>query len=79
MKSRGESKGKIIIKKTEPDTFKPQKMFDVGSALGELSNGGSKIPFENPNKFFILCWNKVDIFSNKIFPTYWISKGKGKR
>lgn len=46
-------KGKIIIKKSEPDTFKPQKMFGLVSALSEGLEVRARYILKGPNKFFL--------------------------
>lgn len=53
-------------KKSEPDTFKPQKMFGLVSALSEGSESRGKIHFEKSKQvFLILCQNEVGIFQTK--------------
>lgn len=54
-------------KKSEPDTFKPQKMFGLVSALSEGLEGRGKIHFEKSKQvFLILCRSKFGVFQTKL-------------
>ena len=54
-------------KKSEPDTFKPQKMFGLVSVLSEGLEGRGKIHFEKSKQvFLILCQSKFGVFQTKL-------------